>query len=222
MYGLMRPLASVVAAVGLIAFSVVACARVPHVVGSGVAGSEQRVVDRFSRVIVGSAIEANVSIGTTPSVTVTADANLLGNVKTQVAGSTLDVHMEGDLETRRPVTVTIVVPQFESVRASSAARVKVDGLTGAAFAVAADSAGSVDIAGQVDELTVDGSSGAILHLDHLTAASAAVALDSAAQADLTASQSVKGTVASAAALTIRGNPSAVDVVTSFAGIVRRQ
>ena len=69
-----------------------ACASIgPTVVGSGHVVTEQREVGAFTRVRVGEAIRATVTVGTAISVTVTADDNLLANIRTDASGGKLDV-----------------------------------------------------------------------------------------------------------------------------------
>ena len=106
----------------LATFLLIGCSLIPvgpATVGSGRAVSEQRQVGSFSKVRVGTAIQATVLVGPDASVSVTADDNLLSSVSTDVTAGRLTVMIQGNSQPLTPVTVQITVPSLDSIEATA-------------------------------------------------------------------------------------------------------
>jgi hypothetical protein len=210
----------IVLSVALLA--VPACsALAPTVVGSGNAKTEQRTVGDFTRVRVGTAISATVVVGPAVSVSVTADDNLLGNVKTDVTAGRLTVEIQGATMPRTPVTVTITVPSLEGAEATSAATVTATGVNANSFSAAADSAATLVVRGNATSVDVNASSAANADLGGVPAQTATVKAGSAGRATVNAQQSVSGSVESGGVVRVEGNPPTVNVTTESGGVVVR-
>jgi hypothetical protein len=188
-------------------------------VGSGTSGSEDRSIGQFSRLRVTNAIAADVKLGSPTAIRVTADDNLLDNVRTEIVGSELVLRMAGSTTGRTPVRVTVTVPSLAAVRAESAGRVGIVGLAGSSLEVRAESAGRIELGGRIDDLHAEGTSMGQLVLGDLTAGRAQVRLDSGSTARLGAAEEVHGSVASGALLTLDAHARTVDVATESGGRV---
>ena len=208
----------------LASLSLVACQTtiIGTEVGSGTSQTEDRPVGAFSEIRVAASIEAIVTIGSPASVRVTADDNLLDNVRTSVSGSRLDIDMQGSVTTRTRISVVVVAPSLEAIEANSSAVARVSGIDVSTLRVRADSAGVVDADGRAETIDVKGTSAGRVDLDGLAASTATVSLDSAAHASLRVADEVHGTVSTAAVLALLGETATVDVTTSTAGQVTRQ
>jgi hypothetical protein len=190
------------------------------IVGSGTPATQQRATGSFSSVRVGTAIQAQVTIGSPISVSVTADDNLVSRVHTTVGGDTLDVAFEsGSVSTKTPVVVVIRVPTLNGIEVGSAASVTVDGLSASDLTVHADSAGRLTASGSATNLTLTGASGAAVDLSGLAVRSAHVDLGSAATAQVKAADRVSGAVKEAATLILIGKPATVEVSAQSAGTI---
>jgi hypothetical protein len=193
----------------------------PTVVGSGNAKTEQRSVGDFTRVRVGTAINATVIGGPAISVSVTADDNLLANVRTDVTAGRLTVEIQGSTMPRTPVTVTITAPSLEGAEATSAANVTVTGVNAGSFSAAADSAATLVVRGNATSVDVKASSAANADLGGVPARTATVKADSAGRATVNAQQSVTGSVESGGVVRVEGSPPTVNVSTASGGVVVR-
>jgi len=191
----------------------------PAEIGSGTSKTEDRTVPAFSGVSAEATIIAEVTVGSPASVAVTADDNLLDNVQTSVAGSVLELRLTGNLSIRTPVRVRIVMPAVSELNAESSAEVRAAGVDAQSLRVRSESSGRVSATGRATSLDIRGTSAGQIELGELDAASATVALESAAMARLHVSQSVEGSVAGAAVLTVAGSPSSMKVTTASAGQV---
>jgi hypothetical protein len=194
----------------------------PTVVGSGNSASEDRGVGDFHGLVVQTAILATVSIGSPQKVTVTADDNILSMVSTTISNGELKVSIQGSVTIRTPIQVDIVVPELDSMAASSAARIEATGVTADALSVSVDSAGTVNATGQATSLTVSAQSSGGTDLSGLPVQSVQANVASAGRATVNASSSVSGRVESAGMLTIMGNPPQVNVETDSAGRVVKE
>ena len=212
-------LAAMVATLGLVACQTIVSGTE---VGSGTSRTEERSAGTFTEIRVAAAIEATVTIGSPASIRVTADDNLLDNVKTSISGGRLDIAMQGSVTARTRVSVAVVTPSLEAIEANSSAVARVSGIDVSMLRVQADSAGVVDADGRAQAIDVKGTSAGRVDLDGLEADTATVSLDSAAHASLRVADEVHGTVSSAAVLALSGDTSTVDVATSSAGQVTRQ
>ena len=191
----------------------------PTEVGSGTTASEDRTVGDFSQVAVSSSVRADVRIGTPAAVRVTADDNLLDNVRTVVGGGKLEVGVDGSITTKTPIVVEITVPSLTLAAASSTAQLSATGVAGESLRVVSESSGTVEVDGSVSALEVRADSAGIARLGELAADSATVELASAAHAWIHVSGTVSGSVESASILSLVGQPGEVEVETDSAGQV---
>lgn len=60
-----------------------------------------------------------VKVGTTPSVEVTTDDNLLPLIRTSVADGPLTVDIDGSISTHLGVPVTVVAPNLDTIIANA-------------------------------------------------------------------------------------------------------
>jgi len=218
----MKTLGAAMAVIAAVALAGCQAGLAPGEVGSGTSATEERAVAGFSAVRVSAAAIVEISIGALVAVRVTADDNLLDNVRTQVVGERLDVGLTGGVQTRTPILVTVTMPSLTAIEASSAGQARVAGLAGGTLTVGGDSSGRIEVTGVVEDLDVRAGSAARLELAGLEATRADVQLDSAAVARLHVLDSVGGSVSSAAVLMLAGAPDTVDVSTSSAGVVRTE
>lgn len=194
----------------------------PSIVGSGTSATEQRSLPDFTELRVSHAIAVAVTIGSPTSVSVSADDNVLPRVKTTVAGGRLDIAIEGSVQVRTPVTLTVTVPSLTALGATSAGRVTVTGLAADSLAVSTESAGVIDVAGQATTLTINAASSGVATLGQLAVGDVSVDIESVGRATITPTGRVTGSVESGGILVIEGSPAAVEVSTGSAGQVIRR
>jgi hypothetical protein len=222
----MRRFAAVGLAIAIIPV-LVACRSIGNATGlefgSGNLATETREVGAFDQLDVSTAVHATVTIGQPMRVSVTADDNLLDNVKTTVDGDKLAIGMSGSVSSSgNVVQVEITVPSLSAIHAGSAAAVDVQGLAADQLRLEADSAGRITASGTAPTLDLRAGSAGELQLRDLAVDHATVSIDSAGHAWLHATQAVTGSVSSAGMLTLVGKPATVDVSTDLTGSVVQQ
>jgi hypothetical protein len=213
----------------------------PLIVGSGVVKTESREVPAFTEVEITSALEATVSIGEKPSVTLTMDDNLLPLVKTEVEGGKLVVRYQSgsNIQAKSPQKVALVAPSLAAIAATGAAKVvatvgeaksmklealgagrlEVKGLDAESVDVTSEGAGQVELAGQAKRLTLDASGASQMLAPQVAFESARVSLSGASNGTLRVTGSIEGGVSGASSLKVSGNPATRNVSSSGASRV---
>ena len=142
--------------------------RVHSVFGStGVAGdghviSESRSVEGVAAIDTSGSMQVEVRVGAAPSLTVSADSNLLPMIRTEVVGGTLRITTTGSFHTNNPIRVVYTTPQLTQVQASGSGRLMVSGLNGGPLNVSKSGSGATELVGRVGTFDVSSSgSGAI-------------------------------------------------------------
>jgi hypothetical protein len=169
----MRTFALLVSAVGLLGLG--GCTGVW---GNGHPVTDDRSLPFFDAVEGDTSLDIRVVEGETPSVTITTDGNIIGDITTEVVAGTLRVRQTVDVQPQTPSLVTIVMPSLRSVDHDGAGAMTVEGFfspslhlgshgsghfTGTvranALDVSATGSGGTTLAGDTDALTLvqDGS-----------------------------------------------------------------
>ena len=214
--------------------------------GNGTVKEVARPAGAFTGIDVGGAIEAEVSIGPVPKVTLVADENLLPLIGTEVRGGILYARPTTNvvIKSTGPIRLVVVAPALDRAAVLDAGRVDAD-LKGAetkAFRVAAAGSGSVTVRGidagsiEVDaggssRVTISGRAGKLgarlddassLKAGSAPAESAVVHQGGSSGAEVRASASILARISDASRLVILGGPKASDVKASGAASVERR
>ena len=83
--------------------------------GSGIIESETRTLDDFQNIDIAGVIKVNISFGTTQSVTVTADDNIINKVNTEVTQNTLFIDLDKGDYHDITVIINVVIPQLNKL-----------------------------------------------------------------------------------------------------------
>src|SRR4051794_35860681 len=102
-------------AIVLLAFISIGCMdSFNRVKGSGVSKTETRTVGEFHAIRLNGAADLNITIGQQPSLTVTADDNVLPIIETDVHDGTLVIGNRDSYNTNVGVKITIVTPSLNT------------------------------------------------------------------------------------------------------------
>ncbi len=197
------------------------------VTGSGNMKEEARNVGDFSAVRVGHGISATISVGAKPSVTVSADDNLLPLISTEVKDGRLNIGFtERHITSSHGIRVSVTTPELKAVEGSGGASITVEGTTGSTFA-ADGSGGSVITVNKVnaEQVKVSTSGGSRVNLSgkgkalevHMSGGSGVKAMDlptasvqisgsGGAHAEVAASESLQADLSGGARVRVKGNP----------------
>jgi Putative auto-transporter adhesin, head GIN domain len=209
------------------AFALTACEDVTikigsknGVKGSGVSATETRALTEFSAVDLAGVgkLVLKVGEGSTYSVKVTADDNLLPLVETKVSGNTLTIQLKDSVSLTNSVgfTYEVAAPRIEKIESSGAASVDGSGFNGGKLAVGVSGVGSVKLAGRVEEFRADLSGAGSLNTTSLVAEDVKVDLSGVGSADVRADRRIRANVSGLGSITWEG--SATDVKTDVSGL----
>lgn len=140
----------VIAAAALL---LLASCREPAVRGKGPEKTEQRsVAGTFSRIKVDAAIDAHITVGGAPSLSITGQENMLSYVESKVENGTLHISMkEGNFYTDKNLVANITLPSLEGLEVAGSGDATISGnVTGAALKI--ETSGSGDV--QADRIDV--------------------------------------------------------------------
>ena len=204
----------------LLATGFVACALPPlssqaaPVEGQGDVVSEDRSTADFRHISVGAGINVIVGTGGDTSVTVAAQPNVLKMITTEVQDGQLVVQAAAPgFTSTQPVTLTISVPELDSITLSAGATGTLEDM-GGPLAVDVSAGSAMKAIGQVESLRLTASSGAVAKLGDLVAGSAVVALSGGSTAEMQVTGPVTGTADGGSTLVLTKKPAGVDVKTS--------
>ena len=139
--------------------------------GSGNIISEKRSVASFTGISVGGSFEVEVKSGTSQSVEVEADDNVIKYIETTVSGNVLKIHLGGMHSLSNVhLKVLITTPGLESIKASASAYVKVLDVLKEDGKVNFEANSSAQIEAEVDapEVVATGTSSATLNISGKT------------------------------------------------------
>jgi len=200
-----------------------------------------RKLDKFTSISVSEGISVNLIKGNSHQAKVTLYKNIdLEEVLTEVSGSTLKIHLDGNSHNNVNVTIDVTFVSLESVRASSAADInsssvieaddfKVKASSAADVTLElkvttleadASSAADITLSGTVGSQTVDISSAADYNAFGLKSKTANVSASSGSDAKVNVSGSLDASASSGGSVKYKGNPDKLREHSSSGGDVR--
>jgi hypothetical protein len=156
----------------------------PALAGAGVPVTESREVSGFTRLAVGSKIEAHVTIGEPSKLEFRGDKNLLPHLKSKVENGTLTLDTDVKVKPSIPLRVEFSVPRLDSVSARKGANVVIEKLNAETFEAKVVDGAKLRVVGSAHALVLEGTGAGAFDLRKLPAASATVRFDMAASAEL--------------------------------------
>jgi hypothetical protein len=190
--------------------------------GSGVAASEAREANDFTGVDVGGVFQVEITAGREFSVLVDADDNLLQYIKTEVNGDVLHIETTERINSTTPIRVRISAPDIESVGASGASKVTLNGVNNSNLSVDTSGASKVKIEGETAEVKVEVSGASSVDAESLKAKTAEVDASGASSVNLFVTERVVADASGASRISYAGNPTNVEKKTSGASRVHQK
>jgi Putative auto-transporter adhesin, head GIN domain len=120
--------------------------------GNGKPQEVSRTVADFDRIEVGSSFQVEATEGPLSPVKVSADSNLLSQIKTEVKNRTLKVWVEGPVSTSSPQKISFSTPRINSLVASGATETNLKLASNHAFNLDGSGASKVNVKGTVSSL----------------------------------------------------------------------
>lgn len=127
--------------------------------GDGVAGdgriaSEQRQAANLAGLDVSGPMQVDVRVGGQPGLQISADSNLLPMIRSEAAGDTMRIWIDGNVKPSQPIRISYSVPKLNHLRAAGSGRTDVSGLNGAPLSVVKTGSGKAQLSGTVGNLDV--------------------------------------------------------------------
>lgn len=187
--------------------------------GDGDIQTEQRSIAGFETIEVSGCASVVVRKGA-PSVAVTADANLLAQVTTEVDGSQLKIGVRGSFTSGATPKVVVTTDRLDELAIVGASDASVEALTGDRFDLRVGGAGDVTVTGTVGKVDVEVQGSADADLSGLEATDASVSVSGTGSVEVRASGKVKASVSGTGEVIVHG-AAEVDADVDGVGEVRR-
>jgi hypothetical protein len=211
----------VIASVIMLALIVSACGFW-GVRGNGRVKRETRTVSDFERLEAGGAFTIKVKVGPAPSLTISAEGNLLSYIKTSVKGNRLVIDTRKSISPRKEIIIEVTTPVLNSVDASGANNISVYDISSSDFEADLSGAGHVYLAGTTDRLNADLSGAGNIEAKELKAKDVHVSVSGAASADVYATESLDASVSGVGSIDYYGDPKTTNTNVSGVGSISRK
>ncbi|TFW24354.1 GIN domain-containing protein [Duganella callida] len=122
--------------------------------GNGQNQVERREIATLDSVDINGPLQVELRAGQATSLQVEGDSNLLRLLRTDAAGGTLRVWIDGSIRTSNPLRLVYTTPQLHRIQSNGSGNMVVSGLNGEPLSVAMNGSRSVQLAGRVSRLDV--------------------------------------------------------------------
>jgi hypothetical protein len=125
------------------------------VVGDGKLVVEKRAVAAgLTELDMSGPLQVEVRVGSTPSLQLEADSNLLPLIRTESNGTALRVWVQGGVRTNNGLRVIYTTPHLGQIRASGSGRLMASGFNGGALTLSKSGSGESQLSGKVGSLNM--------------------------------------------------------------------
>jgi len=193
-------------------------------VGSGTAAAQTRHLAAFSGVDLAGSSTVTIRAGGRQSVVVHADDNLLGQVTTQVHGTTLVIGTRGSFTTNSPMRVQISVPSLEAVTlsGSGSGAITAGNIQARRLSVRLSGSGVVRASGTVTRLDVSLGGSGDAQLGQLVARDVHAVLAGSGRIVTRAANTLQASVPGSGTIVYSGNPAHVTRSITGSGAITRR
>jgi len=190
--------------------------------GSGDLVTEERDLDRFTRIESKGSVDIFVTVGESQKVSLTFDDNLIDLVETSVRGKTLKITTKESYSSRRACKMEISVPTLEEVRVTGSGDVEIFNLTGNYFEFTVTGSGDMRAEGEIDELDIRVSGSGDVDARELVARDANVKISGSGDVKVHATEGFYGRVSGSGDIDVYGNPEHMSRYVSGSGDIKKR
>jgi hypothetical protein len=194
------------AAAGLLALALLSLLALPA--SAEALKSETRNPGNFSKISTSGAFELEITAGqSSSSVVVSADDDLLSDIKTVVKGDELHISMERNhYYTSHRTVIRIAVPKLSAISASGANKITASNLAGDRFDMEGSGSTKAVLSGSVGKLSISVSGAGRVDAGALAAKTAEIETSGAGNVDVNASDKLEVSISGAGKVTYAGHP----------------
>ena len=189
------------------------------VTGNGQIVTQSRPVGDFREIEARGASEVVVRVGPQPSLTITADSNIVPLISSEIRGRKLVLDARGSYRTRRSPRIVVTVPRLDAAALSGSGNVRVDGIAGSAVALAVNGSGNIVASGRAGSLNVAVNGSGNADARAVPASSANVAIHGSGNATVATNGPLAGAISGSGNIRYVGRPSRISVARNGSGSV---
>jgi hypothetical protein len=204
-------LAAAAAPLGAQGWSNVTINRTPMVTGNGQIVTQQRAVGNFRSVSLQGAGELIVRVGPRPSLSVTADSNILPVFVQRQRGDQLILETRQSYRSRHRPKFVLTVPALDGLAIAGSGNAQVDGVASRNMALAIGGSGRIVARGRADQLTLTIGGSGDIDARGLRAREVAVTIGGSGNAEVATNGPITGAIAGSGSVRYLGRPSQVAV-----------
>jgi hypothetical protein len=214
------------------------CTYLGGINGNGNVVSETRDVSSFNKIRVGGAFEVFLTQGSTESLTIEADENLIPLIRTDISGGALIISSRENIGNFKKLQIFVQVKDLKKLDISGACHIKSEGtfnlsklslecsgasqlnllLNGELIRCNLSGAAETSLSGTVSECELELSGAASLYAYDLIAEEIDLRMSGAANAKVHATQSLRVNASGAASAKYKGNPDVHQNVSGAANV----
>lgn len=193
--------------------------RTPVVTGNGQVVTEQRAIGDFRGVSLKGSGDLVVRVGPRPSLSVTADSNILPVLVQRRRGDELILEARQSYRSRSRPRYVLTVPALDSLGIAGSGNARVDGIAARRMALAIGGAGRIVARGRADRLLVTIGGSGDVDARGLRAGEVSVTIGGSGNAQVATNGPLKGAIAGSGSIRYLGRPSEVAVSRVGSGTV---
>ncbi len=178
--------------------------------GNGVLKSEVRTLDPFFALDVDGAFMVNIHCGKKQTISVSADANILSLISTDVRNGRLFVSTRKPICTSQTLIIDIAVENIASVTSGGANDIRIADLHNLSLEVILGGAGDLHAYGHTGDLSASILGASNIRALDLQAERVTVSISGAGDAEVYASRSLRAVISGAGDVRYAGEPESVD------------
>ena len=190
-----------------------------QVEASGPIKTDVRAVGTFNRVRLEGSAGVEVKIGPKPSVSVTAEENIVPLITTEVKDDVLIIRTTRGYSSVRPAKVEIEMASLDGIECPGAGAIMVTGLKAKDFIASLKGTGQLKAMGTADKVTAELSGSGQIAFKDLHSKKVKVEMNGTGQASVFASQSLEAKLSGAGEISYYGNPAKVEKEATGVGAI---
>ncbi|MGI8555478.1 MAG: head GIN domain-containing protein [Pyrinomonadaceae bacterium] len=190
--------------------------------GSGNAKQETRNLAGFNEIEAGGAVNTEITVGQDFSVIVETDDNLLQNIKTDISGDTLKIYSEGRISPKTKINIKISMPTLTKIDLSGVSTAIATNLKGDSLELKASGAARIKIDGETKDLSAEASGASKIIAENLKTENADVDASGASTITVSPSGDLKADASGASSVYYTGEPKNIEKDSSGASSVKKK
>jgi len=208
----------------ILASVAVGCRNLIHdgVAGSGNRVKEKRTVPGFTSISTEGAYDIQVVAGSTASLEIEGDDNILPLISTEVSNNVLHIKSKRSISPRKTISLKISVANLEGVHANGAGRIEITRLKNDKFALDINGAPTIIVSGETKALEIDANGAANIDTHKLRADNARVGSNGVSKVEVHAANELDVTVSGPSRVTYHGDPHVKKTVNGPGSVVKKE